>query len=99
IWVPICGEENKPDTKGLQRIDPKTNKITATVPIGPALSEGGPTANADSIWMLTDMKGLLARIDPETNRMVAEIQVPTGSSVVVLCEHKAIWVVSTQESK
>jgi virginiamycin B lyase len=99
IWVPICGEQDKPDTKGLQRIDPKTNKITATLPIGPALSEGGLTANADSVWMLTDMKGLLARIDPDTNRMVAEIQVPSGSSVVVLGEDKAIWVVSTQESK
>ena len=99
IWVPICGEQDKPDTKGLQRIDPKTNKVTATLSIGPALSEGGLTANADSIWMLTDMKGLLARIDPETNRMVAEIQVPAGSSVVVLGEDKAVWVVSTQESK
>ena len=99
IWVPICGEKDKPDTKGLQRIDPKTNKVTATLAIGPALSEGGLTANADSIWMLTDMKGLLARIDPDTNRMVAEIQVPTGSSVVVLGEDKAIWVVSTKESK
>jgi len=99
IWVPICGEQDKPDTKGLQRIDPKTNKVTATLPIGPALSEGGLAANADSIWMLTDMKGLLARIDPDTNRMVAEIQVPSGSSVVVLGEDKAIWVVSTQESQ
>jgi virginiamycin B lyase len=99
IWVPICGEQDKPDTKGLQRIDPKTNKVSATLSIGPALSEGGLTANADSVWMLTDMKGLLARIDPDTNRMVAEIQVPSGSSVVVLGEDKAIWVVSTTESK
>jgi virginiamycin B lyase len=99
IWVPICGEQDKPDTKALQRIDPKTNKVSATIPIGPALSEGGLTANADSIWMLTDMKGLLARIDPDTNRMVAEIQVPSGSSVAVLGEDKAIWVVSTTESK
>jgi YVTN family beta-propeller protein len=98
IWVPICGEPDKADTKGLQRIDPKTNKVTATLPIGPALSEGGLTANADSVWMLTDMKGRLARIDPDTNRMVAEIQVPAGSSVAVLGEDKAIWVVSTQES-
>jgi streptogramin lyase len=98
IWVPICGEQDKPETKGLQRIDPATNKVTATLPIGPALSEGGLTANADSIWMLTDMKGLLARIDPETNRMVAEIQVPSGSSVVVLGEDKAIWAVSTEHS-
>ena len=98
VWVPICGEQDKPETKGLQRIDPKTNKVTATLAIGPALSEGGLTANADSIWMLTDMKGLLARIDPDTNRMVAEIQVPSGSSVVVLGEDNAIWVVSTENS-
>jgi streptogramin lyase len=98
IWVPICGEQDKPETKGLQRIDPKTNTITATLNVGPALSEGGLTANEDSIWMLSDMKGILSRIDPETNRVVAEIGVPTGSSVAVLGEDKAIWVVSTANS-
>jgi virginiamycin B lyase len=98
IWVPICGEQDKPDTKGLQRIDPKTNKISATLTVGPALSEGGITANEDSIWMLSDMKGILSRIDPETNRVVAEIQVPSGSSVVVFGEDKAIWAVSTENS-
>jgi streptogramin lyase len=99
IWVPICGDQDSPETKALQRIDPKMNKVSETIPIGPALSEGGLAANGDSIWMLTDMKGLLARIDPDTNRMVAEIQVPSGSSVVVVGEDKAIWVVSTTESK
>jgi virginiamycin B lyase len=98
VWVPICGEQDKPETKGLQRIDPKTNKITATLPVGPALSEGGITANADSVWMLSDMKGVLSRIDPETNRVVADISVPPGSSVVVLGEDNAIWVVSTEKS-
>ena len=98
IWVPICGEQDKPDTKGLQRIDPGTNTVTATLSVGPALSEGGLTANEDSIWMLSDMKGLLSRIDPETNRVVAEIGVPPGSSVAVLGEDKAIWVVSTANS-
>jgi DNA-binding beta-propeller fold protein YncE len=44
------------------------------------------------------MRGTLSRIDPETNRAVAEIQVPPGSSVVVLGEDKAIWVVSTEKS-
>lgn len=98
VWVPICGDQAAPDSKRLQRIDPKTNKIVATLPVGPALSEGGVTANADSIWMLSDMKGILSRIDPETNRVIAEIQVPQGSSVVTLGEDKAIWVVSTEKS-
>ncbi|MGE0445075.1 MAG: hypothetical protein AB7P99_07585 [Vicinamibacterales bacterium] len=98
IWVPICGEQDKPETKGLQRIDPKTNTVAATLTVGPALSEGGLTATEDSIWMLSDMSGVLSRIDPETNRVVAEIAVPKGSSVVVLGEDKAIWAVSTQES-
>ena len=96
IWVPLCGGEN--GAKGLARIDPKLDEVWATLPVGPALSEGGITANADSIWMLSDMKGVLSRIDPDTHRVVAEIQVPKGSSVAVLGEDDAIWVVSTEMS-
>jgi virginiamycin B lyase len=92
LWVPLCGD------KALARVDLKTNKVVATIPIGPALSEGGVTANADSVWMLSDMNGVLSRIDPATNRVVSEIQVPSGSSVVVLGEDGAIWVVSTEHS-
>jgi len=99
LWVPICGEQGKPETAALQRIDLKTNKVAATLPVGPALSEGGITATADSVWMLSDMKGTLLRIDPETNRVVADLEVPSGSSVVVLGEDKAIWVVSTGKSQ
>jgi streptogramin lyase len=92
LWVPICGD------KTLARVDLQTNAIVAKIPVGPALNEGGLTANADSVWMLSDMAGVLSRIDPETNRVVAEIQVPSGSSVVVLGEDDAIWVVSTENS-
>ncbi|MGE0392162.1 MAG: hypothetical protein AB7I25_02810 [Vicinamibacterales bacterium] len=98
LWVPICGEPDKPATKALQRIDLKTNQITATLHVGPALSEGGIAATADSVWLTSDMKGILSRIDPDTNRVVAEIGVPKGSSVTVVGEDKAVWVVSTEES-
>jgi YVTN family beta-propeller protein len=70
----------------------------ATLPVGPANSEGGLTANADSVWMLTDMKGVLSRIDPKTNSVIAEITVPSGSPVCVLGEDGAIWVVSNEHS-
>jgi len=97
IWVPLCGNEN--GGKGIARIDPKTNKVSATITaVGPALSEGGITANADSIWILSDMKGVLSRIDPATDRLVAEIPVPPRSSVCVLGEDGAVWVVSTDKS-
>jgi len=98
LWVPICGEQDKPETKALQRIDLTTNLITATLHVGPALSEGGIAATADSIWLTSDMKGILSRIDPETNRVVAQIDVPKGSSVTVVGEDNAVWVVSTTES-
>jgi len=98
LWVPICGEQDKPETKALQRIDLTTNQITATLHVGPALSEGGIAATADSIWLTSDMKGILSRIDPETNRVVAQIEVPKGSSVTVVSEDHAVWVVSTEQS-
>jgi streptogramin lyase len=84
--------------KTLSRVDTKTNAVVATVPVGPANSEGGLTASSDSIWMLSDMKGVLSRIDPKTNTVIAEITVPSGSPVCVLGEDSAIWVVSNEHS-
>jgi YVTN family beta-propeller protein len=92
IWVPNCGDNT------LSRIDVKTNMVTATLPFGPANSEGGIAATADSIWMLTDPRGALSRIDPDTNRIVADVAVPPGSFVCVVADDGAIWAVSTEKS-
>src|SRR5262245_38502440 len=59
-WVPNCGDPS------LSRIDLKTGKVTATIPIGIGDSEGGIAAGAGSIWLMTDKKGTLARLDPAT---------------------------------
>src|SRR6202043_3184277 len=64
IWVPSCGDHT------LGRVDIKTNKLVATIPIGPAESEGGIATSPDSVWMLTDKKGILSRIDPQTNMVM-----------------------------
>src|SRR5450631_4613760 len=61
IWVPICGEK-----AALVRIDAIKNTISATLPIPPAAPEGGITASADSVWIVTDKNGTLSRIDPST---------------------------------
>ncbi len=88
VWVPSCGD------KTLLRIDIATNKIAATIPLGPADSEGAITASEDSIWYLTDTKGVLSRIDPASNQAVAAIAVPPGSFAAQYGEG-AVWVTST----
>ena len=73
IWVPLCGKK-----AALVRIDAIKNTISATLPIAPAGSEGGITASADSVWIVTDKNGTLSRIDPSTNRVRQKISIPPG---------------------
>lgn len=91
LWVPSCGDHT------LARVDIVTNKIVATIPLGPADTEGTIAASEDSIWYLSDIKGILSRIDPATNQAVAEIAVPPGSVSVAYGEH-ALWITSPEES-
>jgi virginiamycin B lyase len=90
IWVPNCGDKTG-DGKSVSRIDMKTNEVVATLPIGPAQSEGGVATGAGSFWMVSDQKGVLSRIDPATNKVVAEITVPEKSAACNFGED-AVWV-------
>lgn len=89
IWVPGCGD------KTLLRVDVATNKVIATIPLGPADTEGAIAVSDDSVWYLTNTRGILIRIDPATNRAVAEVAVPPGSVAAVFGE-KAVWVTSPE---
>lgn len=93
IWVPNCGDRTGAG-KSVSRIDMKTNEVVATLPVGPAQSEGGVATGAGSFWMVSyqsDQKGVLARIDPATNQVIAEITVPDKSAAVNFGEGAA-WV-------
>jgi hypothetical protein len=90
LWVPLCG-----DTPALARIDLNTKKITQTLPIGPADSEGGITASPDSVWMVTDQTGTLVRIDPKTNTVRAKVQLPRGAFNPLYADG-AVWVTSSK---
>ena len=74
VWVPLCME--KPS---LVRVDAHTNKISATLPVGPAGPEGGIAASTDSIWLVTDENGTLSRIDPLTNRVRQTVKINPGA--------------------
>ena len=92
LWVPLCGE---PAT--LARVDLKTNLITATLPFGPADSEGGITASRDSIWLVTGKDGTLSRIDPETNTVRQKISIPPGSANPLFSDG-FIWITNSTET-
>jgi virginiamycin B lyase len=74
LWVPLCGKTN-----ALARVDLKTNQIVAVLPVGPAGAEGGIAAGGDSVWMMTDSKGALARIDPKTGLVRQTVTLAAGS--------------------
>ena len=56
LWIPSCGEHS------LVKVNAETGAVQATLPVGPADSEGGIAVGAGSIWMVT-ADGELTRID------------------------------------
>jgi hypothetical protein len=90
IWVPLCGK-----TAALVRIDAIKNTISATLPIAPAVPEGGTTASADSVWIVTDKNGTLSRIDPSTNRVRQKISIPPGSYNPIF-SNGIIWITGVE---
>jgi streptogramin lyase len=91
LWVPNCGDPS------LSRIDLKTGKVTATLPLTIGDSEGGLAAGTGSVWLMTDAKGTLARLDPETNKVVAEIIAAPGSFAVAHADN-TVWITSSEKS-
>lgn len=91
VWVPICSDGS------VQRVDPVSRKILASIPTGVANDEGGITAGAGSVWMPSDAAGVLSRIDPATNKVVSKISIPPGSFTAAFYEN-AVWITSTKKN-
>jgi virginiamycin B lyase len=73
LWVPLCSA--KP---GLAKIDLRTNLVTAVLKFATA-AECGITASEDSVWLVVDTHGTLARIDPTSNEIRQRVKLPAGS--------------------
>jgi virginiamycin B lyase len=91
VWTPICSDGS------IQRVDPKSQKIVASIPSGVANTEGGITAGGGSIWMPSDAAGVLSRIDPATNKVVSKISIPPGSYTATF-EAGSVWITSTKNN-
>jgi streptogramin lyase len=74
LWVPLCGP-----TPSLAKVDLESNALVGVFKVGPAAAEGGVATSADSVWLVIDKQGTLARIDPATGDVRQKIHVPAGS--------------------
>jgi len=86
LWVPLCARPNS-----LARVDLNTRAISMVPHLGPAAREGGIATSPDSVWLVTDGRGTLARIDPDTLRIRQRIRVPRGSHNPLYSEGR-IWI-------
>jgi virginiamycin B lyase len=91
VWTPVCSNGS------VQRVDPKSQQIIATIASGVANTEGGITAGGGSIWMPSDAAGVLSRIDPVTNKVVSKITIPPGSFTAAF-EAGSVWITSTKNN-
>jgi virginiamycin B lyase len=92
LWVPACGDGS------LTRVDGKTFKVTATIPVGVSRDSGVVASTADSVWLLSDDKTTLSRIDPDQNAVVGELRVFAGCHSLVFGE-AALWLACPEENK
>ena len=79
-----------PTPTGVQRIDPATNKVTATVPI-PSDCCPSIAAGAGAVWVASFDENVVRRIDPATSKVKATIKAgpnPAGLAAT----NAAVWV-------
>src|SRR6185369_6595973 len=78
----------------VQRIDPQSNSVVATIPVGPR--PRFLAAGAGGVWTLNQGDGTVSRVDPVTNTLAATIpaQVPGGGGDIAVGAGR-VWVRAT----
>lgn len=72
----------------VSRVDPKSNKVATTIPIGEGVAEGAISVGENAVWV--SARGLpLVRIDPRTNRVTHTFTGEGGG--MILAGHGSVW--------
>jgi streptogramin lyase len=86
LWVPLCGK-----AATLAQVDLVSNRVVNIFRVGPAAPEGGIATSPDSVWLVVNKQGSLARIDPASGALRQTIKVPSGSYNPFYSEGR-VWV-------
>src|SRR5262249_4342843 len=74
----------------LVRVDPRTNAVVATIPVGHG--EGGVALGNGAVWVVNEVEGTVVRVDPQTNKVAATIQwEPEDNVVGITTSPGAVW--------
>jgi len=85
LWVtPIHG--------GLQRVDPATGKVTATIGLPNAV---GVTLWAGSAWISTNPPAALVRVDLASNQIIGKAARDGTSPIYITASSTGLWVVNS----
>jgi YVTN family beta-propeller protein len=79
-----------PKADSLQRIDPKTNQLAATLDVGPEPT--GVAVGDGAVWAIQQGANRISKIDPRTDSIVATGSAPGPKSVAV--GGGSVWVVN-----
>ena len=83
------GSGHGPGPVTVSRVDPKTNKVVATIPVGDLGTPAEIAAGGGSVWI--SAPGVpITRIDPRTNRAVQRFTGDGGGAILVA--HGSLWV-------
>jgi virginiamycin B lyase len=96
VWQAYFGDNS------LLRIDPSTNKVVATIPLGDGAAPEGVAIADGAVWVAEHHQGAVVRIDPATNTVVATVDVgPTGADgpLEMTAGATGIWVNVPNENR
>ena len=74
---------------GVKRIDPRTNRVAETIPIG-SQSPAGIALGAGSVWATAEEEGLVWRIEPGPDPVARTIEVGAGVTYIAFGAG-AVW--------
>jgi streptogramin lyase len=97
VWV-YRYNAGPPVRSEVQRIDPTTNTIVATVPLPEAIGVGSLVIDADGdLWASSMLGNLMIRIDGESNAVASTIDLPLANHTAF--GEGTVWVVAQKPDR
>jgi virginiamycin B lyase len=89
LLTPLCGGSQ------LARVNIKHRNVSATMPLSIAEPEGSVAVSNSSVWIVSDVKGVVTRLDVATETPVAEVYL-ASKPFAIAADEDAVWVTSEE---